>query len=366
MTADDRPTLRHSARRPDIPVLTSLRFPAAFAIVLYHFLPYTACPRWVWAGFSSGVSFFYVLSGFILYYTYENLRDVRYFWTARLARIWPMHLVTLIFTPILIPWRYLEGHASWPVSLPANIFLLHAWLPFYGSIFSFNGVSWSLSVEAFFYVCFPFLCARLNRRGPASLLAGSFALGLGIVTLATFVLPLNAALVGGFNPACRLFEFVLGLSTCFFWLRGERVAFYSVAWSGWEALTLVCAVVIAAGEPSVSNLLGLRQPTWRWFATELSAATFAVLIWVFAHQRGKFSAWLSARPLRWLGEISFALYMTHQVIGRRMGMESFGYGAHAIRDFFLYLAVTMLVSATLYHGVEGPARRLILARFKQR
>jgi peptidoglycan/LPS O-acetylase OafA/YrhL len=367
MAADDRPTeSARSTRRPAIPVLTTLRFPAAFAIVLYHFLPYTPCPPWVWAGFGSGVSFFYVLSGFILYYTYEHLRDVRYFWLARLARIWPTHLVTLILAFILVPWPDLLGHASWPATLPLNIFLLHAWLPYDGSVLSFNGVSWSLSVEAFFYACFPFLCARLNRRGPLGLLVGSFVAGLAVVGLASLLLPRHASFVGPFNPLCRLFEFVLGMSTCFFWLRVERATARSgEAWSSWEALILLGALCVAIGEPALSNLLGLRQPLWRWFATEISAGMFAVLIWVFAHQRGQLSAWLAVRPLRWLGEISFALYMTHQIIGRFVGMETFAQSTatRATGDFLLYFMLTVAVSAAFYYGVEGPARRLMLAPY---
>src|ERR1700761_6973045 len=138
-------------RRPAIPVLPTLRFPAAFAIVLFHFLAYTPCPPWIWEGFGAGVSFFYVLSGFILYYNYADLPDRGFFWVARFARIWPVHLFCLALIFCLLPFSWLDGHASWPTTLPANILLLHAWLPYQGSVLSYNGVSWSLSVEAFFY-----------------------------------------------------------------------------------------------------------------------------------------------------------------------------------------------------------------------
>ncbi len=91
------------------------------------------CPKWVWEGFSAGVSFFYVLSGFILYYNYVDLTDRGFFWVARFARIWPVHIFTLVLIFCVLPFNWLDGHASWEITLPANILLLHAWLPFQGS-----------------------------------------------------------------------------------------------------------------------------------------------------------------------------------------------------------------------------------------
>ena len=221
-------------RRPDIPVLTTLRFPAAFAIVLFHFLVYTPCPRWVWEGFNAGVSFFYVLSGFILYYNYADLTDRSFFWVARFARIWPVHLFTLILIFCVLPFQWQEGHASWPITLPANILLLHAWLPWQGSALSYNGVSWSLSVEAFFYFCFPWLLGFMKTRGTALPLAISFVLALVIVLLATICLPHQAAFVWPFNPLTRLFEFVLGMSACRWWMSERAAARAVTTWSGLE------------------------------------------------------------------------------------------------------------------------------------
>ncbi len=115
-------------RRPNVPVLTSLRFPAALAIVLYHFLSFVIpCPLWAWNGLGAGVSFFYVLSGFILYYNYADLTDRGAFWVARFGRIWPVHIFMLVLTLAFIPFEYLQGHSSWPVTLPLNILLLQAW-----------------------------------------------------------------------------------------------------------------------------------------------------------------------------------------------------------------------------------------------
>jgi peptidoglycan/LPS O-acetylase OafA/YrhL len=79
--------------------LTSLRFLAAAAIVYHHVMGAWAFPRVPQFHFAQGVSFFFVLSGFILTYRYPVLRDwreIRRFWLARFARIWPAHATSLV------------------------------------------------------------------------------------------------------------------------------------------------------------------------------------------------------------------------------------------------------------------------------
>ena len=353
-------------RRPDIPVLTTLRFPAAFAIVLFHFLAYTPCPRWVWEGFNAGVSFFYVLSGFILYYNYADLTDRRFFWVARFARIWPVHLFTLVLIFAVLPFGYLDGHASWHVTLPANILLLHAWLPFQGSVLSFNGVSWSLSVEAFFYVCFPFVLLAMKRRGPVLLLAGSFLLALAIVAAAQIFLPKYAEFIWPFNPATRLFEFVLGMATCRWWMEGSREKIGAGAWSGFELLTLAVSALLVVSAPMLIHDLDAASPASLWLGSELSALGFAALIWTFAHQGGWISRALSGRVCEWFGEISFALYMCHQILLRRLEPKVMTNAWDSFVYFVPYLAASLVGAALIFHLVETPARHVIVSYYKKR
>jgi len=352
-------------RRPDIPVLTTLRFPAAFAIVLFHFLPYTRCPTWVWGGFNEGVSFFYVLSGFILYYNYTDLTDRGFFWVARFARIWPVHVLTCLMALILVPWENLLGHASWPITLPANLLLVHAWLPFKGSALSFNGVSWSLSVELFFYLCFPWLLGFFKKRGSAFPLAWSFGLGFMLVSLTTIYWPAYADSVGNFNPACRIFEFVLGMATCRFWLEGQGRA-TNVQWLACETLVLIMGVVLVVSLPVLIVALGIANPAVHWLGSEVCALEFASLIWVLAHQAGPISRMLSQRYLTWFGEISFAVYMCHQIILKRIGVNQLQDNVQAFSKFAIYTFLTLVVSAAIFHLVETPARHAIVSAYKRR
>src|SRR5687768_815860 len=92
---------------PRLHALTSLRFIAAAMIVYRHLLPYTG-PAAGWTGtfpWSQGVSFFFVLSGFILAYNYrafETPEAVVRFWVARFARVWPVHAVTAVIVLVTL------------------------------------------------------------------------------------------------------------------------------------------------------------------------------------------------------------------------------------------------------------------------
>jgi peptidoglycan/LPS O-acetylase OafA/YrhL len=353
-------------RRPDIPVLTTLRFPAAFAIVLFHFLVYTPCPHWVWEGFTAGVSFFYVLSGFILYYNYVDLTERGYFWIARFARVWPVHIFTLVLILCVLPWGDLDGHASWELTLPANILLLHAWLPFQGSTLGYNGVSWSLSVEAFFYLFFPLLLGVMKKRGAAGPLGFSFVLGMLIVFASGFLPPANAAFVWPFDPPTRLFEFVLGMAACRWWLQGARENLRAGAWTTYEALSLLVSVGLVIALPILIHDFGADRPVVFWLGSELSAAGFAALIWTFAHQGGVISRILSGRVCEWFGEISFALYMCHQIILRWLNPHVMHSNGDSVLYFLPYLAASLVVSAAIFHFVETPARHVIVSAYKRR
>jgi len=353
-------------RRPDIPVLTTLRFPAAFAIVLFHFLAYTPCPEWVWDGFGAGVAFFYVLSGFILYYNYVDLPDRGFFWVARFARIWPVHLLTLALIFLLLPFWRLEGHASVGLTLPANIFLLHAWLPFQGSVLSYNGVSWSLSVEAFFYLCFPWLLGWMKSFGAMPLLIASFLIAFAIVLFAGIFLPSHASFVWPFNPLTRLFEFVLGMATCRWWMRERAISTSRAKWTAQELLSLAACVGLVIGVPLVIHALDVAGSFASWLGSELPVLGFAALIWTFAHQRGVIAHALSSRACEWFGEVSFALYMCHQVLLRWIDPRVMHHISHATLFFLLYFAASLLLSAAIFHLVETPARRAILRLYKRR
>ncbi|MFE7595287.1 acyltransferase family protein, partial [Kitasatospora sp. NPDC057512] len=221
-----------------LPTLTSLRFAAALAVFLFHAflitdplrhgapLGFFADPRLAAAlahatskaGYA-GVSFFFVLSGFVLTWSARDGERPAAFWRRRLARIYPSHLAMWTAAALLFAWA--APVRTW---LP-NLLLVHAYSPDPNINSRMNIPSWSLCCEALFYLLFPLL-HRAVRRLPAPALRPALA---AVLLAAAAVAGADAALLpdrpripqlpvsldqlwfGYLFPPARLPEFVLGM-----------------------------------------------------------------------------------------------------------------------------------------------------------
>lgn len=386
-----QPSTQSDARTPapKREALTSLRFFAAAMIVMLHSQGYfgtiALLNRFT---LTQGVCFFYVLSGFILTYAYPSLdrRQVGRFLVARFARVFPMHLVACALFVLTLPAWYREAVArdSWGASL-LTVALLQAWVPIYRVQTALNGVSWSLSVELFFSLCFPFLLWHWRRTWRAKL-ALSFLLACGAVFVANYWLahlPRGAEVrdVVYFYPLARLWEFTVGIATAHLWKY-----FHDRIRCGRRVGTALEIAVLA-----VSLLVLLFSGTWAhragqlpmvgpageaWLASSgLICLPFAALVGVMAFEWGWVARALSWRPLVLLGEISFSLYLLHLLVCHYYVMHP---GAFvAVPPWLLYLGYWGVILVASYVGwavIEVPCRRgivtlwdrYILRRPKQR
>ena len=207
--------------------LTSLRFLAAMGIFVLHARNHNLIPSDFLSSLnlSNCVSFFFVLSGFIIAYAYDSRSyALSSFYKSRFARIWPAAAFSTLIVVILLPRAlYLPESDNYILFLSIlilNLLGLQAWLPVPSVFFSFNAVTWSISVEAFFYLCFPFL-QRLRTKKIVLLF---LLLSLGLIILSALVTFLsvpfysrdfiNRDVVEGWiyiNPLARLPEFLLGI-----------------------------------------------------------------------------------------------------------------------------------------------------------
>ncbi|MBD3003668.1 acyltransferase [Streptomyces sp. 5-10] len=346
--------------------LTGLRFVAAFAVFASH----TYLALWFdgdWEGDTpatvalitarSGVGFFFVLSGFVLAWSARPGDRARAFWRRRAAKIYPTHAVTWFAAMVLIHWT--GGQVAARQAVP-NLLLVQSWSPVFDVYDSVNGVSWSLSCEAFFYLCFPLLI-HLVRRIPATRL-WSWAAG---TALAVILLPLVATAAFAPEPhfftlpvslhrywfvytfpLTRLLEFVLGilLARAVLEGRGRAVRFR-------HALP-----ALAVGYP-----LAVQVPFLYAIAAVLVVPmSLLILAAAGADIRG------SRSPVRhplmvWLGNISFALYMVHflvlQYVYRLIDENhTAGNGVRAGSAVLLF-ALSLLASWAMYTFVERPLTR---------
>ncbi|MDP2117816.1 MAG: acyltransferase [Brevundimonas sp.] len=341
---------------PDLRALTGLRFLAALWVVLYTAWPHldvSWVPVAVTRGYL-GVETFFILSGFILSHVYleaageKRFRYGGFLW-ARMARVYPLHLVTLFGMIGLglaagVAGLSIDGSLTDWRSLPANLTLTHAWGLAPGS--AFNHPSWSISAEWAAYLGFPafaFVAWRMrNRPLLATALAAAFALGLYAVfqPLAGYSLT-EATFRWG---ALRIVPcFALGCALYLIHRRG------GIPFAGPVALISGAAVLASAS-------LGL----WDAF-TVLAAGGLILGLGSLDNAR---AGVLGSRLGVYLGEISYSIYMVFapvlllmtNVAARLTGADDKRF--HII----VWLAVVAAIPVTAmvtYHLVERPARKAL-------
>lgn len=340
-----------SARDPggEILPLTSLRFGAALYVLLFHFgasfLTSAGLPgplaTFLGHGYL-GVGLFFVLSGFILQTVYganaASAAGLRRFALARFARIYPVYLLALL---LAAPFA---AQGLWS-EIP-QFLLIQAWMPV-GSYGDWNFTGWTLSVEAFFYLCFPLLglgIARARTGAVQAVLAGAAALmfALSVVTDGW-----TRDMFGGtawiYLPVTRLPEFVMGVCLGELARRGvlsPRLA----APLQWIAAVAAVAVLGCAGA---------------WVA---GAATllFALLILALARgSAGLVHRWGSHPLLVLLGGASYALYLLQYPVRRIVAVAV--PGDSRLLEGVIYLPAVILASILTFRFFEEPCRRLIRA-----
>jgi peptidoglycan/LPS O-acetylase OafA/YrhL len=339
-----------------------LRFLAALMVFMCHFPPTRAFAVTYYLG-ESGVGFFFLLSGFILTYAHHRdftgsfrVKAAQAFHLARVARIYPVHLATMA---LCLAWFIPFGAPQWNLAdVPTRIagsvaqaLLLQSWSPNANIYTGLNAVSWSVSVEAFFYVLFPVLLYVLLRafRGPGqtSALAAALALWIALVAVLLVIRPAPLVLWALYYfPPIRLVDFVVGVLIGIAFLRWRpapnRIA--TVAETSC-ILAVIGAIAVLPALPQSLRFAAALMPLW------------AVLISVFARQSGAISWFLSHPWCVRLGEISFSFYMVHYVV-LRVETHFLGW-THVAVSLCVGLGATLAMSFALYHWVETPMRRRI-------
>lgn len=358
--------LSSPALKPNLTALTGLRFFAALDVVLYHFarpqLPHGAYPlkNVIGAGYTA-VSLFFLLSGFLLSYSYltgdGTLRGSRRnFWVSRFARIYPAYLLGFLLaapTDVLLSLRanhFVVAVAKLLTSAFLVLTLQQAWTPW--TAWAWNFPSWSVSVEAFFYLVFPWIGPRLARvRASACvpLAVGLWALSLCAPTVLYLLKgPTGPPQLGDhlqmaveFTPLLRLPEFAIGI------LLGRAYTSGHFVRLRWRPLPLLAAGLILAVMAFCPSL------PHAFLAGGLLTPLFAVLIVTLAHGEGMLAALLSWPLLVLLGEASYGIYILQipisYVLRRPPPMAS-------VRLLTFYCITLIVVSVLSFKFVESPLR----------
>jgi peptidoglycan/LPS O-acetylase OafA/YrhL len=351
--------------------LTGLRIVAAGMIVAHHSRALQIpVPNYA---LDHGVSFFFVLSGFIIAYAYPRFDDkseVFKFLIARIARIWPAHFAALLLAIALL-------QLPLDRTLLANVLLLQGWMPSLPWYFSYNAPSWSVSTELFFYIAFPLLIFRWNRSwwwkwaGSLILVVSLIWLG-GVLRLPTLSQSDEPTLHGllYINPLARLFEFTTGMVAYSVFRRCSNA---SLNLSNYVFIVLEILVVIIAVFSIVTGApLMILAPYFQGAGTQWLSHTSDVLIWpsvivVFAFGRGWLSFLFGSSPMIFLGEISFSVYLVHSTI---FGFYARHLQTDTTRPDYLGLAIcvgaTLALAFAIWVVVEVPCRSAVKRWLKNR
>lgn len=332
-----------AASRGTLSRLTSLRAFAALAVFLSHLdiRGGTVGPAGPLVAYGYlGVGFFFVLSGFVLTWSYAPGSGVGAFYVRRFARIWPSHAVMLV-AALLAPVTIIDASAA---QLLPTAALVQTWVPGVLDPYWLNGVSWSLSCEVAFYLVLPLLLPLLLRRGARTRwgLAVGWWAAAGAVTAAVVLMTSGWADAAYTYPPLRFGEFLLGVAAALELRRGRRFHDGELA-----ALALlgVAGVVLTRAHFPVPDAG--------------AALTFlAIVVWAAQRDLNAVGGILTRRSFVYAGEVSFAFYLVHELVLLNVSHIT---GLHGWAADAVLVPATCLAALALHTVVERPCERRLRA-----
>jgi len=354
-----------------IHALTSLRFFAALLVVFYHTIwlvipsmtHHSLAGRFFSMGFVS-VSFFFLLSGYILAMVYlrtEQPLNKSSFYLARFARIYPLFLITLILdTPNL----FLDRIAHYGLTIAAlktaatfaaNLVMLQAWVL---QLRGIDNPNWSLSVETLFYLIFPLIGAWFWKLKGSRLWLSAFLLWILGQLLVLLVSPFTKGDSASFYPPLHVSTFLLGILIA-------KLQTQKLTSTPHVTTTMRTSMFLFVSSMTTMGVVAY------WFqvippanlSDGLLAPLFACFIWVFADNRFFLSKLLSAKWLVTLGEASFGLYLIHLPVAHLFDRLHI---SDVPALYPVYLVTCIGLSVLSFYYIETPSRTWILRHFRKR
>jgi peptidoglycan/LPS O-acetylase OafA/YrhL len=345
--------------------LTGLRCFAAVNIVFFHF----SNPNWfgflapvVNAGYAS-VSFFILLSGYVMSYNYAakartgELNTVR-FYEARFTRLYPIYLLSLILAWQMVPVEYgAHTHGMFWTGMVLSPLLLQGWIP---SIATFlNTPAWTMSAESFYYLLFPWMAKWKRPENVSRHLAkmfGVWMLGLVPGTLYTIFNPDGIQHIDRwswgpwlqalkYTPIPHLASFTFGVMVASLDELIDRSSRLRLFLGVFGFLATFTILAYAAHLPYPILHDGLFMPLFGCIILGLAG-----------------NNWLATgfgwRPLVFIGESSYCLYLLHFNLWNMIHRSHILDKLHLAR-FDPWISYVLLIALALcaLHFVEKPAQR---------
>ena len=280
----------------------------AFLIVFIRHATYI-CPG------SLGVSLFFVLSSFVMVYSYWDrppavtLKGAGLFMVKKIKRLYPLHLIMLA---VGVGLMVLEKFSVISIlkRLAVTAALIQTWFPTtYNAV---NSVSWYFSVCVLLYFLFPFILAHIKRtKSVSACVMRAVVLILMQIAVGYFmcnILHLQASWIAYRFPIYRIPDFYIGCSLAYIFKHFEGLKLGAVKASVLEFVAIILNVV--------TGILYFRLSGWAHFMkfTCVYLPVSAFTIYVFAYGEGIFSKLLTNKVAMWLADISAYSYLIHRLV----------------------------------------------------
>lgn len=316
--------------------LDAFRGIAALAVVLFHFTGYAV--RWGHFGDwnfyftlgERGVQLFFLVSGFVIYFTLEKSRTLTDFSFSRFSRLYPTYWMSLalwaIFTVAVMHKKL------WLTGFAVNATMLQKFV----GMQDMDIVYWTLAIELVFYawMAVVFATGQMRHIVPVCIAWLSLSLAWGIAT--------------HFVDVPEAVDTYLILKHIPYFTAG--IMFRRIQTDRWR-LPYVAVIGLAL----VDNALIKGLP--EVIASLVFFSAFALAI------SGRMK-WLANPVLLWLGAISYPLYVTHRNMGYDTLQILHDHGMPSALSLPLVTAAALLIATAVTYGVERPAMRWLRARYE--
>lgn len=331
--------------------ITFTRFVAAMAIVVSHFnkdlflykIDYISN---LFLRANVGVSYFFILSGFIMIIAYHKKDKIDYFefYKNRFARIYPLYMVGL-----LLYFMTRSEMFDWYKIVLYGLGI-QTWIPGEAMILNFPG--WSISVEFLFYLLFPLLYNYFYSRKNKTIWIVTIMIWL-ITQVFSNLYPIYGAYEGPhtksheflyYFPLWHLNEFLIGNLAGMFFVKNCKQRNYDVQ------VVLIFFLIL---------LTLMFVPLF--YHNGLMALLFVPAILLISANNGRITKLFSMKLLEYLGEISYAVYITHIPVLYllRAFLKWQGYQFSIDLVFAIYIVVMLICSAVFYQCIEKPMRNVL-------
>jgi peptidoglycan/LPS O-acetylase OafA/YrhL len=374
-----------------MPALTGIRFFAIFHIFLFHLwsmywsekpesmdnllMGFDNTPQTLGVFMSNGwisTSLFFLLSGFILAYLYwgedgQLITTKRRFWSLRMARIYPIHLIVMmILIPSLVPFNLSQGMplSTLIPSALATLALVQAWFPPWIPLWSWP--TWTISALVFLYLVMPWLMTTLSRLSRRQMIIALVAMPfISIIPTLAYAARMASGAPWSMNvdmfvantPVFWVPYFAAGmLMTRVFSLSRFKPSPSNPSWFAWGDVAFVVVIVIGCTP-------GIEQPLKFFIRQGLLMPLFVVMVLDLARGRGLMARFFSLPGMGFLGETGYSIFIWQGFIMIALYMSLAINPAIAPHQLWMAIVLVLVLAIPSTYLIEKPIARVIRRKF---